>query len=97
MARARTNRPAGRPPVEIPLDRVELLCELGFTQAELGRHFGVDARTIRNRRKQERFREAMARGEALLCIALRRKQMELALKGDVTMLIWLGKQRLGQQ
>jgi hypothetical protein len=91
MARARTNRPAGRPPVEIPLDRVELLCELGFTQAELGRHFGVDARTIRNRRKQERFREARA------CIALRRKQMELALKGDPTMLIWLGKQRLGQQ
>ena len=93
MARARTNRPAGRPLVEIPLDRLELLCQLGFTQAELGRHFGVDARTIRNRRKQERFREAMARA----CIALRRKQMELALKGDPTMLIWLGKQRLGQQ
>jgi hypothetical protein len=39
----------------------------------------------------------MARGEARACIALRRKQMELALKGDRTMLIWLGKQRLGQQ
>jgi hypothetical protein len=97
MPRARTNRPAGRPPVEIPLDRVELLCQLGSTQADLGRYFGVTERTIRNRRKQEHFREAMERGEALLCIALRRKQMELALKGDPTMLIWLGKQRLGQQ
>jgi hypothetical protein len=97
MPRARTNRPAGRPPVEIPLDRVEVLCQLGFTQAELGRYFGVTERTIRNRRKQERFREAMARGEARACIALRRKQMELALKGDPTMLIWLGKQRLGQK
>jgi hypothetical protein len=97
MPRARTNRPAGRPPVEIPLDRVELLCEMGFTQADLGRYFGVTERTIRNRRKQERFREAMERGEALMCIALRRKQLELALKGDRTMLIWLGKQRLGQQ
>ena len=41
--------------------------------------------------------EAMERGEALMCLALRRKQLELALNGDVTMLIWLGKQRLGQQ
>jgi len=57
----------------------------------------VAERTIRNRRKQEHFREAMERGEALMCIALRRKQLELALKGDPTMLIWLGKQRLGQQ
>jgi len=30
------------------------------------------------------------------CANLRRKQMELALKGDRVMLIWLGKQELGQ-
>ena len=97
MPRARTNRPAGRRRVEKPLDRVDLLCQLGSTQADLGRHFGVTERTIRNRRKQARFREAMERGEALMCVALRWKQMELALKGDRTMLIWLGKQRLGQK
>ena len=29
-------------------------------------------------------------------VALKKKQFELALKGDVKMLIWLGKQYLGQ-
>ncbi len=30
-------------------------------------------------------------------IALRRKQIDLAMAGNVTMLIWLGKQLLGQK
>jgi len=30
-------------------------------------------------------------------LSIRRKQAELAMDGNVTMLIWLGKQRLGQR
>ena len=38
----------------------------------------------------------MTKGRATLKRRLRRKQLELALEGDKTMLIWLGKQMLGQ-
>jgi len=34
--------------------------------------------------------------ELNLQMSLRRKQIEVALKGNVSMLIWLGKQMLGQ-
>ena len=41
--------------------------------------------------------EAWDYGEAAVDQALFSKQIELALKGDKLMLIWLGKQRLGQK
>jgi hypothetical protein len=36
-------------------------------------------------------------GRARLCQSLKRKQVELADAGNVTMLIWPGKQYLGQR
>ena len=37
------------------------------------------------------------RGTAAFDLSIRRKQAEVAMAGNVTMLIWLGKQRLGQR
>jgi hypothetical protein len=42
------------------------------------------------------FARACAKGAANGRATLRRKQYELALKGNATMQIWLGKQQLGQ-
>ena len=42
------------------------------------------------------FEEAFEKFSTNGKISLRRKQMELALAGDKSMLIWLGKQQLGQ-
>jgi len=42
------------------------------------------------------FAKAYERGAANGRATLRRKQYELALKGNATMQIWLGKQNLGQ-
>jgi hypothetical protein len=91
-------RGPGRPRIEIDLVMLEALSQLGATNYELALHFGVSERTIDARRAEEpEFREAMERGFANGNISLRRKQMALAAAGNVTMLIWLGKQRLGQK
>jgi hypothetical protein len=87
----------GRPPAEINLDKLESLAELGCTNREIAAHFGVSERLIEMRRQKEEFRAVVERGVARANISLRRKQLTMALEGDRTMLIWLGKQRLGQQ
>ena len=47
--------------------------------------------------RQELLRLLVQKAEAELKISLRTKQVEMALDGNVTMLIWLGKQMLGQK
>jgi hypothetical protein len=90
-------KPVGRPRIEIPLATVEQLAQLGCTNKEIAAQFGVSERTIESRRQEPDFREAWDRGVAKGNISLRRKQFAQAMAGDRTMLIWLGKQRLGQK
>ena len=44
----------------------------------------------------DHFRHELDSGSAEKRVRLRQKQLELAFSGNVTMLIWLGKQYLGQ-
>ncbi len=58
---------------------------------------GVSVDTIqRRKRSSEEFCGAIKRGQATTRNSLRRLQLKKALEGNVTMLIWLGKQLLGQ-
>ena len=91
-----TNKP-GRPAVEIDLKVLKGLCVIGCTNAEIAAAFSCSERTIEKRRKEPDFLEAMERGDSLGCISLRRKQHRAAMRGNTTLLIWLGKQRLGQK
>jgi hypothetical protein len=88
---------AGRPRLEIDPEKVEQLARVGATQAEMARHFNVSLATLTRRLTEPRYSGVYERGHADLCISLRRKQVELALAGNATMLVWTGKQILGQK
>lgn len=79
---------------QIAIDQrlVEDLAAIGCTDAEISAICRVSERTI-----QRRCREAIDIGRARLKSSLKRKQVELALDGNVAMLIWLGKQYLDQR
>lgn len=81
----------GRPLVNIDPKQVESLAALGCTQAEIAAVLGGSQQTIAGR-----FRLEFAKGREKLKTSLRMKQREVALAGNVTMLIFLGKQYLGQ-
>lgn len=77
----------------------EKLGMLGATYEEMAAWFGVSCRTIERRMALEKgaFCRAYKKGLGRLKVSLRRQQIELANRGNPTMLIWLGKQLLEQQ
>ncbi len=89
----------GRPKIEIDLQQLEALAAINCTDEELAAILGVSTDTI-GRRKQEEgsgFAEVYKRGRGKGKTSLRRLQWEAAKKGNITMMIWLGKQLLGQK
>lgn len=88
-----------RPLKEIDAKQFEKLCGLQCTKLEICGWFDITDKTLENWCKRtygkgfsETFEEKRAAGK----ISLRRAQYELALKGNATMLIWLGRNYLGQ-
>ena len=77
---------------EIPTDKqIEKLASYGLTNKEIAEALGYDDSTLK--RKFEIF---LIKGRAVLKQKLKRKQIEVAMGGNVSMLIWLGKQYLDQ-
>ena len=83
--------PTHRPPMELDVKMLEALAERGLTQADCAAVLGCSVDTI-----QRRYLAEYQIGLQKCCASLRRKQFELAQAGNVTMLIWLGKNLLGQ-
>ena len=81
----------GRPKLDIDEKVVESLAKVGATNCEIADHFGCDETTIR-----DRFTELLRKTRATRKIKLRELQLNLAHTGNLGMLIWLGKQYLGQ-
>lgn len=67
------------------------LAAMGCSNAEIARWFSIDENTL-----TYNFSEILAKGREQLKQSLRRAQIKLALSGNATMLIWLGKNILGQ-
>lgn len=82
--------------IKLDLEQIEKLAQIGATQHEMAHFLGVSPATIESRLARPEFRAAWDRGQANLKLSLRRQQVKLADTGNVTMLIWLGKQLLGQ-
>lgn len=84
--------------MEFDTSEVEKLGMLGATAPEIAAWFNCGLRTIERRMAKQdgEFRRAYEKGFGRLKISLRRQQIEIAKGGSVAMLIWLGKQMLGQ-
>ena len=77
---------------DIPVDKqVEKLASYGLNNKEIAEALGFDDTTLK--RKFENF---LTKGRGDLKKKLKRKQIEVAMQGNVAMLIWLGKQYLDQ-
>lgn len=89
----------GRPRKEIDQKQFEALCGIWCTLEEICSFFHVTDKTLNSwcrRTYGETFSEVFKQKRNIGNISLRRYQFQAAKKGNVTMLIWLGKQRLGQ-
>lgn len=71
--------------------KIEKLASYGLTNKEISEAFGYDENTLKRN-----FEIFLTKGRVNLKERLKKKQIEVAIKGNVTMLIWLGKQYLGQ-
>ncbi len=99
-AAARINgKKGGRPKFDIDWREFDKLCLLQCTLDEFAGWFGCSEDTIERAVKRERrmgFAEYLKQKRAGGKVSLRRAQWVSALSGDKTLLIWLGKQYLGQ-
>ena len=71
--------------------QVKMLAQYGMNNTEIAEYYGVNESTIRRG-----YAEFLTKGRAEQKLKLRRKQFQVAMKGNIIMLIWLGKQMLGQ-
>lgn len=91
-------RASGRCEAEIDLEQLEKLCTLHPTDEEIAAHFNVCRETIVRKKKDEQFLQAMQNGFAKGRLSLRRAQfIKATTDKDTSMMIWLGKQLLGQK
>lgn len=89
-----TKRGPGRPRKEVDLEKVEALARIQATRSEIAGFLGIDEKTLRHAPGVD---EAIARGYEYGKASLRRQQWLAAAGGSDRMLIWLGKQWLGQR
>ena len=75
---------------DIDTEEVQKLAGYGCTNIEIADFFGCSENTIR------RYGEFLTKGRANLKKRLRKAQLDTALSGNATMLVWLGKQMLNQ-
>lgn len=81
----------GRPKIELDEELLYKLATIHCTMNEMVDIMGVSKDTLKNN-----FSHIIDKGKADGKMRLRRKQVEVAMSGNHTMLIWLGKQLLSQ-
>lgn len=97
VQKASASRPRGEsiyPRSPIDIEQLEELATIQCTQAEAAAVLKVSVDTLAKRLKEPEYAEAWERGRQNGRVSLRRRQWK---KDTDTMLIWLGKQYLGQR
>jgi len=80
--------------------QINKMCAIHCTGDEMANILGVDYKTLERACKREnniKFGEYIKQNSAAGKMSLRRQQHTIAMQGNVTMLIWLGKNWLGQR
>jgi len=89
----------GRPLIEIDWEQVDEMCQIQCTGEEQAGILGIDYETLNRACKREKdlsFKDYYAQKSAGGKKSLRRRQYTTAMEGNPTMLVWLGKNWLGQ-
>ena len=84
-------RVIGRNKTVIPEEEVAQLSQYHCTNKEMADFYNVPLQTF-----MDNFRDIIDKNRIITKQRLRKAQLDLALKGDRVMLIWLGKNILGQ-
>ena len=82
----------GRPKKELDIEIIQKLASIMCTNVEIAQVVGCHPDTL-----ADNFSEYLKKGREEGKISLRRLQWTKAQNGNTTMLIWLGKQWLGQK
>ena len=82
----------GRPKLDIDGEKISKWISYGATVKEL-----ADVESCSEDHIYKVFRHNITKGKAERNMRLRKAQIELAMGGNCSMLIWLGKQYLGQK
>jgi|SRR6478736_4249938 len=85
-------RKVGRPKIEIDPDQVYKLAAIQCTTAEMASVLKCSPDTL-----ERNFAAIIKEGREHGVMSVKRKQYELAMQGDKTMLIWFGKNYCGQR
>ena len=91
---------AGRQKIEIDFKIVAAMCQVWSTEQEIADSLKCSVDTLYRRCKEQNgcnFAEYYKSNNSSGKISLRRAQYKHAVKGNASLLIWLGKQYLGQR
>jgi AraC-like DNA-binding protein len=92
QANKQAKNKGGRPVIKVDTDLIEKLAAIHCTNKEIAEVLGISIDTL-----QRNFPDFLQKGRAHGKAKLRRLQWQKAEEGNPTMLIWLGKQILGQK
>ena len=89
----------GRPRKEIDIETAKKMFQIFCTGEDVAYCLNVSYDTLEKRIKEQTkmsLSDFIKKAQSIGKTSLRQKQYQIALAGNVTMLIWLGKQYLGQ-
>lgn len=92
-------RKVGRPPKEFDQKNFESLCQIQCTEEEICQFFSCSEKTLNKWCREKygaNFSQVFRDKRGVGKISLRRAQFQAAINGNASLLIWLGKQYLGQ-
>lgn len=100
MSRYGPTNPTGRPKAKINWKEIDELLMAGCSATEIADGLGLNYRTLYERCERDngiKFADYTHNLRTKGVNSLRKKQYDVAMEGDKTMLVWLGKTRLKQQ